>query len=108
MNNTTLISKTVWIDTLKNNLLAVLGIIHIVIGTIGTFFSVILFIRPALWILSPCIPYLLPSSIATIPILYSGILSRVSIGFRPASFYCPQILCKLQIYVSNTSVTLPI
>ena len=108
MNNTTAISDTVSIDRLKNNLLASLGITYMVIGTIGTFFNLLLFTRPAFRLLSPCIPYFLASSVSTIPILYSALLSRVSIGFRFTPFYYSQALCKLQIYVSYTSVTLSI
>ena len=99
-------SESVIIDTIKNYVLASWGLIYMVVGRIGTTLNIMLFTRRALWPRSPCIPYLFASAIATIPLMYVTILSRIGIGFQVTPFYYISILCKLQIYISNISVSL--
>ena len=109
MNNSSSINvESVQIDTIKNRLLSSWGITYLVLGSIGTFFNLCVFTRRAHWTFSPCILYLLASTLATIPLMYVSILSRIGIGFQITPFYYIASLCKLQVYIANVSVSLVI
>ncbi|CAF1140431.1 unnamed protein product [Adineta ricciae] len=101
-------SQVTNIDTIKNYLLSYWGIIYLLIGTIGTSLNLYIFTDRNYRSSSPCIPYLLASTLATLPLMYVSILSRIGIGFRITPFYYIPILCKLQVYIANVSVSLVI
>ncbi|CAF4073249.1 unnamed protein product [Rotaria sp. Silwood1] len=107
MNNSLSIdSISLRIDTIKSRLIASWSIIYLVFGSFGTFLNVIVFTRRTRWSSSPCIPYLLASSLSAIPVMYATILSRIGIGFQIIPFYYSSILCKLLVYISNVSLSL--
>ena len=107
MNNSSAINyDTLWIDTIRNRVLCSWGIIYVVVGTIGTILNLTIFARQAHWSFSPCISYLFASSLATIPLLYVAILSRIGIGFQITPFFYIPILCKAQVYIANVSASL--
>lgn len=94
------------IDTIKNYLLSSWGIIYLVFGTIGTFLNLCVFTSRSYWSFSPCISYLFASTLASIPLMYVSILSRIGIGVQITPFYSIAVLCKFQVYISNVSVSL--
>ncbi|CAF1103477.1 unnamed protein product [Rotaria sordida] len=107
-NSSTNNFESIRIDTIKNHILSSWGIIYLVFGSIGTLLNLCVFTRRAHWHFSPCIPYLFASTLATIPLMYVSILSRIGIGLQITPFYYIPILCKLQVYISNVSVSLVI
>ncbi|CAF1454182.1 unnamed protein product [Rotaria sp. Silwood1] len=109
MNNSTASNfESIQIDAIKNHILSSWGISYLVFGSIGTLLNLCVFTRRAHWSFSPCIPYLFASALATIPLMYVSILSRIGIGFQITPFYYIAILCKFQVYISNVSVSLVI
>ncbi|CAF4442963.1 unnamed protein product [Rotaria sp. Silwood2] len=100
--------ESIQIDKIKNHILSSWGITYLVFGSIGTLLNLCVFTRRVHWSFSPCIPYLFASALATIPLMYVSILSRIGIGFQITPFYYIAILCKFQVYISNVSVSLVI
>ena len=94
------------IETIRNYVLSSWGTIYIIVGTIGSALSLCVFARQSHWSFSPCISYLFASSLATVPLLYVSVLSRVGIGFQVTPFFFIPILCKSQVYFANVSVSL--
>jgi hypothetical protein len=103
MSNSTTSNKTLLIDTIKYNLLASIGVLILIMGTIGNLFNILLFTRTSVWCQSPCIPYLLGSSIASLFIIYTTTLTRMLLSFQITPLYYNQILCKIVVYVSIAS-----
>jgi hypothetical protein len=94
------------IDTIKNRILISWSMIYVVFGSIGTVLNLIVFTRRTRWTLSPSIPYLFASAITAILLIYVPILSRMGIGFQITPFYYISIMCKIQVYLANISVSL--
>lgn len=94
------------IDTIKNKLLSLFGILFIVVGTIGGILNIILFLQRSLWTLSPCIPFLLATSVSNIITLCSFLVMRTMFGFGITFINNSSIGCKLQFFLFYTSFTL--
>ena len=103
MSNSTASSESLLIDTIKYDLLASIGVISLVMGTIGNIFNILLFTRGSIWRQSPCIPYLLGSSISSLFLLYTNTLTRMLLGFYITPLFYDQILCKTAVYISTIS-----
>jgi hypothetical protein len=106
MSNSTSNDPNTSFEIIKSYILSSTSIMFIIVGTTSFLFNILLFTRPRIWRQSPCIPYLLASTIANIPGIYSTILTRALAGFQLTPTYNSLFLCKLVAYVSNTSYAL--
>ncbi|CAF4402977.1 unnamed protein product, partial [Didymodactylos carnosus] len=77
----------------------------VLFGTIGNVLNVLVFSRGSLRT-NPCAVYFLSSSILALLCLYSGISSRILLGFGVDPSTTSTVLCKLRIYTVYVTATI--
>ncbi|UJR29243.1 hypothetical protein I4U23_010457 [Adineta vaga] len=103
MSNSTSDNALASFEVVKSYIFRTVSIILLITGTISIVCNILLFTRPLIWRQSPCIAYLLASTIADIFGIYTIILLRALAGFQLMPTYSSLFLCKLNAYVSNTA-----
>ena len=99
-------STILLINEIRNKLAISIGIIYIVLGTAGNILNIFLFTRRTLRTLSPCIAFMLVASIVNMLNISTYVVLRMLIGFSITPAYYSSVLCKLQIFIYNISITL--
>ncbi|UJR29704.1 hypothetical protein I4U23_017252 [Adineta vaga] len=94
------------INDIRNKLLISVGVIFIILGTIGNVLNIILFRRRAMWTLSPSIPLLLVASISNLVTIYPYLVLRTFLGFNLMLVYTSSILCKMHVYLYYISIVI--